>query len=153
MGRYENVMGFSRLCNTFCLDSYEVFTSSHMSTPIHSWQVPKNIHLHILMVVNYCFRVYRTTSKYCRIMARRILNNTMSSMITSDPQSRIFWCFNSVWYSCYRDNIIAPKTIDSLRDPICIFFQVSFLFNPQNWVCSMMPHWTWTSSTRNQGRW
>ena len=48
------------------------------------------MHFHSLMVIKYCYRVYRTTSKYCRIMARRILNNTMSSMITSDIKSFMF---------------------------------------------------------------
>ena len=43
------------------------------------------MHIHSLMVINYCYRVYRAISKYCRIMARRSLNNTMSSMITYDP--------------------------------------------------------------------
>ena len=85
--------------------------------------------------------------KYCRIMARRILNNTISSMITSDPQSRMFWCSTSVWQSCFRADTISLKTSDALRSPICIFVQVSFLFTPQNWACSMMPHSYWPSST------
>ena len=50
------------------------------------------MHLHILMVIKYCCKVYRTTSKYCKIMVKRILNNKMSSMITYDSQSQIFWC-------------------------------------------------------------
>ena len=83
------------------------------------------------MVIKYCFRVYRNTSKYCRIMARSILNNIIPSMITFDPHSRMFCCSTSAWKSCYRADIISPKTSDGLRAPIHIFVQVSFLFTPK----------------------
>ena len=85
----------------------------------------------MLMVIKYCCRVYRTTSKYCRIIARKIMKNTISPMITSDPYSQMFWCSTSAWYSCFRDYSIAPKTSDSLRSPIHIFVQVIFLSPPQ----------------------
>ena len=128
---------------TWWVDLDYVFTSSHMSTPINSWYGTKNMHLHSLMFIKHLCRVYRTTSKYCIIMTRRILNNTMPSMITCDLQSQIFWCSTSAWNSCYRDDIFSPKTSDALRAPICIFIQASFLLTPKNWSCSMMTHWTW----------
>ena len=71
-------------------------------------------------------------------MARRILNNKISSMITYDPKSRMFWCFNYARNSYCRaykialKTIISLKTSDALRAPIHIFVQVSFLFTPQN---------------------
>ena len=83
-----------------------------------------------LLVIKYFYRVYRTTSKYCRIMARRILNNTRSSMITSHTQYWMFWRSTSDWYSCHRNEIIGPKTSETLRDPIDIFIQARFLSNP-----------------------
>ena len=94
------------------------------------------MHLHSFMVIKYFCMVYRTISKYCRIISRRILNKTMSSMIASDPQSRMFQCYTSTWHSCYKSDIISLDTSDELRSPICIFIQVSFLFTPQNWACS-----------------
>ena len=76
------------------------------------------MHLHSLMEITYYCRVYRTTSKYCRIMDRRSFNNIMSSMITSDPHSWMFWCPTSAQHYCFRADIIAPKTSDALRSPI-----------------------------------
>ena len=49
----------------------------------------------LVTVLIFSQRVYRTNSKYWRIMARRILNNTMLSMINSDPQSHMLLCSNS----------------------------------------------------------
>ena len=57
-------MGGSRLWNVVCLDSFEVFTSSNISTPINSWSGHKKIHLHILMVIKYFWRVYSNNGNY-----------------------------------------------------------------------------------------
>ena len=138
---------------TWYVALYYVFTSSQMSTPINYGWGPNNMHLHSLMVINYCCRVYKATSKCCRIMARRILNNKMSSMITSDPQSHVFWCYTYALHYCCRCGIVSPRISDALRSPIHIFVLESFLFTPQNWYFPMMPHWTWPSITRSQGWW
>ena len=82
------------------------------------------MHLYSLIVIKYWCRVYRTTSKYCRIMARGM-----------------FWYYTYSSQSCCRDDTVFPKTSGALISPIRIFDRATFLFYPQNWACSMMPHW------------